>query len=360
MIWRASLAVAMGLPSSETATIPASRMAAISAMASPLLPTLAAPMGQTRTWPCALARSTMKRVMEALSLTGLVLGMQQTAVKPPARGGFRARLDSFGIFLPRFAQVHVHVDETGRDDQAGGVEDFRVFGTRDFSPAERFQRSARRRGEHREPRRFWRRGSRTRPFLMRSMIRVPWFCVGLAFERGMRALGSAEHEEIKDCHTHGDAVGDLFEHSGLRAVGDFRRDFDAAIDGAGMQDQRVGLGKSHAFGVELVEKDVVALREGRLVEAFSLHAQNDDDVGVFERFFNAIDATDGSAGSDLFEFAGNPHGGAAESEAATEFAKQMNVGAGDAGVSDVAKDGDIEIVERALAVANGKCVEEAL
>ena len=63
--------------------MPACFMAAISAMASPLLPTLAAPMGQTRTLAVALARSRMKRVTLALSFTGFVFGMQQTAVKPP-------------------------------------------------------------------------------------------------------------------------------------------------------------------------------------------------------------------------------------------------------------------------------------
>ena len=72
----------MGLPSSLTATIPACCMAAISASASPLLPAEAAPMGQTRVLAVA-ARSRIPRVTEALSFTGRVLGMGQTAVKPP-------------------------------------------------------------------------------------------------------------------------------------------------------------------------------------------------------------------------------------------------------------------------------------
>ncbi len=73
----------MGLPSSLTATMPAFFIAAISARASPLLPIEAAPMGQTRTAPEAAARSTMPRVTDALSFTGCVFGMQQTAVNPP-------------------------------------------------------------------------------------------------------------------------------------------------------------------------------------------------------------------------------------------------------------------------------------
>ena len=41
--------MAIGFPSSLTATTPACFIAAISAIASPLLPTEAAPIGQTRT-----------------------------------------------------------------------------------------------------------------------------------------------------------------------------------------------------------------------------------------------------------------------------------------------------------------------
>ena len=73
----------MGFPSSETATMPASFIPAISEIASPLLPTDAAPIGHTRTLPVAFARSRINRVTEALSFTGLVFGMQQTAVNPP-------------------------------------------------------------------------------------------------------------------------------------------------------------------------------------------------------------------------------------------------------------------------------------
>ena len=70
-----------------------------------------------------------------------------------------------------------------------------------------------------------------------------------------------------------DAVGDLLEHGGARPVGDIGSNFHAAIDGAGMQHQRVGLGEAHALGIELVEQNVIVLRERRLVQAFGLHAQ---------------------------------------------------------------------------------------
>ena len=43
-------------------------------------------------------------------------------------GGARAALDGFRVFEPGLAQMHVHVDEAGRDDQPGGVEHFGVGG----------------------------------------------------------------------------------------------------------------------------------------------------------------------------------------------------------------------------------------
>ena len=40
--------------------------------------------------------------------------------------GARAGLDGFGVLEARLAQVHVHVDEAGSYDQAGGIEDLRA------------------------------------------------------------------------------------------------------------------------------------------------------------------------------------------------------------------------------------------
>src|SRR2546425_6643051 len=94
----------MGLPSSLTATIPACFIAAISASASPRLPVEAAPMGHTRALAAARARSRMKRVTEALSFTGFVFGMQQTAVKPP-RAAARVRSEEHTSELQSLAYL---------------------------------------------------------------------------------------------------------------------------------------------------------------------------------------------------------------------------------------------------------------
>ena len=60
------------------------------------------------------------------------------------------------------------------------------------------------------------------------------------------------HEQVENGHAHGDAIGDLLEYRGARPVGDIRSDFRAAVDRAGMEDERIGFGAFHALGVQLV------------------------------------------------------------------------------------------------------------
>ena len=73
-----------GLPSSDTATHPASLSSAYSDNSFPSDRFVIAPIGYTRTNPSDFARSRMNSVMDLLSLTGKVLGMQQMEVNPPA------------------------------------------------------------------------------------------------------------------------------------------------------------------------------------------------------------------------------------------------------------------------------------
>ncbi len=81
---RMSSAEWTGRPSSETATQPDSTRSPISASSSPAIPLLTQPMGWTRTTPRRAASCTMNSVTDWSSLTGEVLGMAATAVKPPA------------------------------------------------------------------------------------------------------------------------------------------------------------------------------------------------------------------------------------------------------------------------------------
>src|SRR5277367_4008303 len=228
MTWRIRRAVATGLPSSLTATIPAAFMAEISARASPLLPIEAAPIGQTRTAPATAARSTMERVTEALSFTGCVLGMQHTAVKPPRAADCVPVSMVSDISWPgsrkwqwRSMKPGATIIPFASKISAPGAERFApVFEMR--SPSSKTSSAAS----------VLDAGSRTRPFLIRSIRAI--LC-------GMgRISSSAADQMVEQGHAYREAVGNLFEHAGLRAVGDRGIDFQAADDGAGMQDESVG------------------------------------------------------------------------------------------------------------------------
>src|SRR5664280_366001 len=72
-----------GLPSSEKATHPAERSTSKSTSSLPSCPFVTAPIGKTLHESASLALLRIYDVTSALSFTGFVFGMQQTAVKPP-------------------------------------------------------------------------------------------------------------------------------------------------------------------------------------------------------------------------------------------------------------------------------------
>src|SRR5882724_9498229 len=190
----------------------------------------------------------MKRVIEALSLTGLVLGMQQTAVNPPRAAALVPVSMVSEFSCPGSRRWTCMSMKPGATTSPVASNTSAPFAREIFpgaaisamdSPSRRMSRAAS----------VLEAGSRTRPFLIRSMRRFLGFGVGFHFKSGMRAFGSADHQQVENGHAGGDAVGDLFEHGGLRAVGNFGRDFCAAVDRPGMKNQRFGLGEFHAFGV---------------------------------------------------------------------------------------------------------------
>src|SRR6266850_3460282 len=277
MTCRASFAVAIGFPSSETATIPASFIAAISAIASPLLPTDAAPIGHTRTLPPAFARSTMNRVTEALSFTGFVFGMQQTAVNPPraaARVPVSMVSEDSCPGSRKCTWISIKPGATIRPlaskiSASAGAAIFLVGPTSFiFSASSRTSRVAS----------VLDAGSTTRPFLISSI----GGSLGFYFERGMSvSLRSAAGQQIENSHANRHPVGDLFEHTRLRPIGDFRRNLDAAVDRAGMEDDGVPVREPEPGGAQLVQKNVIVRGERWIVKPLCLHAQHDDDVRPF-------------------------------------------------------------------------------
>ncbi len=178
----------------------------------------------------------------------------------------------------------------------------------------------------------------------------------------MRAfLGSANNQQIEKSHAYGDAISDLFQDARLGAISNLRRNFNAPVHRTGMEDDGIRLGATEAFGVELVKEHVIRGGKGRLVETLGLDSENEYDVRALKSFLDAEDAANRSARrTDFLELARDPHRGTAECEAAAKFTEEVDIGAGDAAVLDVAEDGDAEIFDGALAVADGEGIEQAL
>ena len=181
----------------------------------------------------------------------------------------------------------------------------------------------------------------------------------MCFGRGRRWFhGGAADEMVEQGHADGEAVGDLFEDAGLRAVRDGIVNFQAANHWARMQNQRAGTRELQSLRRELVAQNVFLGGERGFVQAFGLHAQRDDYVCAIERLFDARNAA--HVGCESFQLARHPHRGAAQRGAHAKFAEQVNIGASHAAVQHVAEDGEIPAFELAFAISNGERIEQRL
>ena len=84
---------------------------------------MTAPTGCTSTSPAARPRSRTRSAASAVSVTGVVLAIASTAVKPPTRRGGGPGGDRLGVLAAGLAQVRVEVDQTRERDEPVGVED---------------------------------------------------------------------------------------------------------------------------------------------------------------------------------------------------------------------------------------------
>jgi hypothetical protein len=168
-------------------------------------------------------RSSTDCTTAASSSGGSVFGMQTTAVQPPsaaARGPSRR----LRLLAPGFAEVHLDVDETGRDHAALGVE----HGAPAPAPA-RLPTSAT------DPSTHERRAPRSRLVDDAS-----------ARSRQLRQsdLPIPGATTTRPCGRR--PVRDLFGHERPGRVGDLRRDLDAAVHRAGVHHSVSGFSRAAA------------------------------------------------------------------------------------------------------------------
>src|ERR1700730_6065693 len=123
-------------------------------------------------------------------------------------------------------------------------------------------------------------GSRTRPFLTRSMRRVLFIGGAPIFRgHGLRHRMSAilrrtGDEQEKQRHSNRNAVGYLLEHAGLRAICNFWCDLIPAIHRPWMKNDCTRLRAAESRGIQLVTQHVILGRDRRFMLSFRLHAND--------------------------------------------------------------------------------------
>src|ERR1700733_8776698 len=110
-----------------------------------------------------------------------------------------------------------------------------------------------------------------------------------------------------------------------------------------MKDQSVGLCQPQARGSQLIAGDVLVGCQWWLVNTLGLDTQNHHDVGTVKRFVKAVHHA--QVRGELLQFAGNPHGWAAECDPDAKLAKKMNIRPGHAAVPNVTEDRDVPAFE---------------
>ena len=143
----------------------------------------------------------------------------------------------------------------------------------------------------------------------------------------------------------------------MRTVGHFGGDLDAAVDGAGGQEQEIGLGFGQTGAVHAKEVSVfVDAWEQAVPLPFELDAEHVDDIAARQHFIERMGNLDAQFGDGLR----NKGRGAAHDHLRPELGQAVDVAACHPAMGDVADQADREVVEPALELANGKYIEQAL
>src|SRR5438552_1429231 len=264
---RISIAVATGRPSSLIAAHPACRSSPISASCSPFCPRDTAPIGYTRARFASAAFFSMYSVTPALSLTGVVFGMQATAVKPPATAAAVPVATVSLCSWPGSRRCTCMSMSPGTITKPFGISTTVVPSSAARSRPTLAMRSPSISTSNMPSRLF--AGSTTRPPL------------------SSRFIFDSTRQQIQHGHPDGDAVGDLLENHRVRTIGDVGRDLDAAVHRTRMHDDDVGLRQAHAVSGHAEDVEVFAQRrEERALHAFLLDAEHHDHVGVLHRFLD--------------------------------------------------------------------------
>src|ERR1700691_4262356 len=252
----------MGLPSSVTAMAPAACKARKSVSVAPLLARVAAAMANTLTTaPRAGWRS--QSIHSTESTTGIVLGMVQTEVNPPAAAA------AVPVAIVSFCAWPGSRRCTCRSMKPGATMSPRASNfssalplillgaatsaTRPSFSSTSIDASVRGAGSMRCP-----------PLISR----LPRFFSAFVI---IKLLSHLSHGTRQNRHAHRDAVAHFFQYPRLSAISDLAGQFESANDGSGMHDDGIFLchfqpGRSH-----LVAHDIFGQIDFQPSETLFLH-----------------------------------------------------------------------------------------
>ena len=258
--------------------------------------------------------------------------------------GFGGRRDSFAVFEAGFAEGSAHVDEAGAEDGAAALEDRHAIGAAEVGAeigdvAVADEQAAG----------FVEAGGRVDEADV-SEEEVRHCGQALRVERRLSTSSTAMRTAtpISTC-----SPMTLWWGSSATALSISTPRFM----GPGVHDEDVLGGQVELRAVEAVEAEVFALGgDQAALHALPLQAEHHHHVGARKALFHVVEHGDAHGGDG----GGDEGGRADDADLGAHGREQVDVGAGDPAVQDVAADGDSEAFEAAAAAAEGERVEQGL
>ena len=224
-------------------------------------------------------------------IVGDRIGVRHRAHGGESAGGRRARAgrDRLDFFAPRLAQMAVHVDESGRDDEPGAVDRLETVAIR-VSLATRGPIASMRSVDDEHVGDAIDATATDRSRGRRAAGSIGSSLTALRCFRRFGELRLPARQQIEHRHANRDAVRHLIENHAERSVGDVGVDLDAAVHRAGVKNENVALRAVESLARDTEDAIVFAQRRdvaGR--HALELEAKNVERIGPLDRFFDAIE-----------------------------------------------------------------------
>src|SRR6476659_7530470 len=335
------------LSPSVKAPAPAAFNRPISVISWPHMPLVSAAIGWMLTIAVSRARRSTKSTVAELSIAGEVSGWQMMVVMPPAAAAWLADAKVSRWLAPGSptkARMWIRPGATILPAQL-------MMSVPSGTPAAPMPRLE----------------SRIMPSAIRmspgpSKSREGSTTRALARRMGRRSVSMSGVRQVAgQCfqhrHPHRHSHFHLFADQRLRSVSHDRVDLDAAVHRPRMHHQRVGFCIGELLLVEAEIMKILARgRHEGTVHAIALQPQHHHDIRAVEALAHVARDLD----AHPLDAARQQRGGRHHADASAHGVEQQDVGAGDAGVHDVAADRDHEAFQPALVAADGQRIQQRL